>query len=127
MFREHSHNLYQKALNLHLPMLLSLLVLRQAHREGISPDYVTRLLASYDDGIAVRSPASSHSPLVEPLTEREREVLRLLMEGTSNRQIAQRLVISLGTVKKYVYTICGKLGVQNRTQAAIRARALNLL
>jgi len=102
-------------------------LLRQAHREGISPDYVTRLLASYDDGIAVRSPASSHSPLVEPLTEREREVLRLLMEGTSNRQIAQRLVISLGTVKKYVYTICGKLGVQNRTQAAIRARALNLL
>ncbi len=103
-------------------------LLRQVHREGMLSDYVSRLLAACGDGMATNSqpPAESHVPLVEPLTEREREVLWLLMEGTSNRQIAQRLVLSLGTVKKYLYTIYGKLGVENRTQAVIRARALKL-
>ena len=56
----------------------------------------------------------------EPLTEREREVLRLLLEGVSNREIAQRLVLSVNTVKRHVYNICGKLEVQSRAQAIIR-------
>jgi LuxR family transcriptional regulator, maltose regulon positive regulatory protein len=74
-------------------------------------------------------PLSSPRPslLVEPLTEREREVLGLLLEGASNREIARRLVLSVNTVKRHVYNLCGKLGVQSRTQAIIRARALNLL
>ena len=72
-------------------------------------------------------PSLRSSPLVEPLTAREREVLRLLMDGTSNREIAHHLVLSVNTVKKHVYNICGKLGVQSRAQAVARARTLNLL
>ena len=67
------------------------------------------------------------SPLAEPLTERERDVLRLLLGGASNREIARRLVLSVNTVKRHVYNLCGKLGVQSRAQAIIRARTLNLL
>ena len=64
---------------------------------------------------------------MEPFTEREREVLRLVLEGASNRETARQLVISVNTVKKHVYNICGKLGVQSRAQAIVRARTLNLL
>jgi ATP/maltotriose-dependent transcriptional regulator MalT len=71
--------------------------------------------------------AARPSSLVEPFTERELEVLRLLLEGDSNREIARHLVISVNTVKKHVYNICGKLGVQSRAQAIARARTLNLL
>ena len=72
-------------------------------------------------------PALRSSPLVEPLTAREREVLRLLMDGASNREIARHLVLSVNTVKKHVYNLCSKLGVQSRAQAIARARSLNLL
>jgi len=64
---------------------------------------------------------------VEPLTTRELEVLRLLADGASNDEIAQRLIISLGTVKKHIANIFGKLAAQSRTQAVARARALKLL
>jgi LuxR family maltose regulon positive regulatory protein len=66
-------------------------------------------------------------PLPEPLTAREQEVLRLLAEGAPNKEIARQLVVSLATVKKHVANILGKLGVENRTQAIARARALSLL
>lgn len=65
--------------------------------------------------------------LVEPVTEREQDVLSLLVKGASNREIAQRLIISEGTVKKHVSNICGKLGVKRRTQAITRALSLALL
>ncbi len=60
--------------------------------------------------------------LIEPLTEREREILRLMAQGLSNRQIAQRLHLAPGTVKNYVSRILAKLGVKDRTQAALWAR-----
>lgn len=63
----------------------------------------------------------------EPLSERELEVLHLVAAGWSNRQIADKLVISVRTVKKHVENIHGKLGVSNRTQAAARARELGLV
>jgi LuxR family maltose regulon positive regulatory protein len=66
-------------------------------------------------------------PLLDPLTERELEVLRLLADGASNAAIAAALVVAVGTVKKHVYNICAKLGTQNRTQAVARARTLHLL
>jgi ATP/maltotriose-dependent transcriptional regulator MalT len=65
-------------------------------------------------------------PLIEPLTTRELEVLHLIAEGHTNQQIAETLVISLGTAKWYTSQIYSKLGVSNRTQAVARARDLNL-
>ncbi|HTK11423.1 MAG TPA: LuxR C-terminal-related transcriptional regulator [Ktedonobacteraceae bacterium] len=64
---------------------------------------------------------------LDPLSEREREVLSLLASGTSNQQIAERLVISLNTAKRHVKNILAKLAVTNRTQAVARARELHLL
>ncbi|MCB0163565.1 MAG: hypothetical protein KDI79_05015, partial [Anaerolineae bacterium] len=65
--------------------------------------------------------------LIEPLSSRELEVLGLIVLGLSNREIAERLVISVGTVKRHVTNIHGKLGVQSRTQAIAKARELDLL
>ena len=104
-------------------------LLRQALSRGIAPHYIARLLAAGGepvDGAEVPAPSPAGS-LIEPLTKREREVLHWLSEGASNREIADRLVVSTGTIKKHVYNICGKLGVQSRTQALARARALRLL
>jgi DNA-binding NarL/FixJ family response regulator len=66
-------------------------------------------------------------PLLQPLTSRELEVLRLLARGKTNRQIAQELVISVATVKVHVEHILAKLGVCDRTQAAVRASEFGLL
>ncbi len=108
------------------PMLA---LLRLAQARGMVPGYVATLLTAF--GEQTRANPALHtarpSSLVEPFTEREREVLRLLLEGASNREIARHLVISVNTVKKHVYNICGKLGVQSRAQAIVRARTLNLL
>lgn len=103
-------------------------LLRHAQARGIIPDYVATLLVAFGEPQAtIPPPTPRPAPLAEPLTEREREVLRLLLEGASNREIARRLVLSVNTVKRHVYNLCGKLGVQSRIQAIIRARALNLL
>jgi LuxR family maltose regulon positive regulatory protein len=66
-------------------------------------------------------------PLIEPLSERELEVLQLLAHGDYNQQIADRLVITRETVKRHVTHIFEKLGVKNRVQAVTRARTLGLL
>jgi LuxR family maltose regulon positive regulatory protein len=65
--------------------------------------------------------------LVEPLSEREVEVLRLLAIGKQNREIAEELSVALDTVKKHVTHILDKLGAGNRTEATARARELGLL
>ena len=66
-------------------------------------------------------------PLDEPLSERELEVLALLAGGMSNVEISRKLFITVGTVKRHVNHIYGKLEVGSRTQAAARARELGLL
>lgn len=77
---------------------------------------------------ATSLPAHPHShSLPEPLSEREIEVLSLVAQGLSNREIAARLFISPGTAKTHIHNLCGKLGAQNRTEAAIRARELGLV
>lgn len=63
----------------------------------------------------------------EPLTERETDILKLLARGLSNREIAEQLFLAEGTVKNYVTTILQKIGVRDRTQAALRGRELGLL
>jgi len=73
-----------------------------------------------------KRPSGSPVP-VEPLTQREQEVLRLLSQGTSNQEIADALVIELSTVKKHVSNLLSKLGAESRTQAITRARTLSLL
>jgi DNA-binding NarL/FixJ family response regulator len=70
---------------------------------------------------------TTDSGLPEPLSEREKEILHLLAQGLSNREIAIRLSLAQGTVKNYVTAILQKLGVRDRTQAALRARELGLL
>jgi predicted ATPase/DNA-binding CsgD family transcriptional regulator len=66
-------------------------------------------------------------PLIEPLTERELQVLHLIAAGLTNAEIAEQLIIAIGTVKSYTGNIYGKLGVRSRTQAVARARELALL
>jgi LuxR family maltose regulon positive regulatory protein len=109
------------------PPILSLL--RLAYRRGIVPEYVATLLAAFGEQHTsnLSPPSPRSSVLAEPLTERERDVQRLLLEGASNREIARRLVLIVNTVKCHVYNLCGKLGAQSRTQAIIRARGLDLV
>ncbi len=77
---------------------------------------------------AVQPPARAQRPAAEvELTVRERDVLRLLAAGKTNPQIACELMLSVGTVKGHVQHILGKLGVADRTQAAVRALQLGLL
>jgi LuxR family maltose regulon positive regulatory protein len=79
-------------------------------------------------GRAGREEHSGPSPTyVEPLSERERQVLRLMAEGLTNEQIAARLIIALGTVKAHIHNISGKLGAQNRAHAVALAKELGLL
>jgi DNA-binding NarL/FixJ family response regulator len=65
--------------------------------------------------------------LLEPLSEREHEILSLITNGASNREIAKRLFLAEGTVKNHVTNILGKLGVRDRTQAALKAKDLGLV
>ena len=73
------------------------------------------------------APRSRPQPLVVPLSDRELDVLRLLADGRSNREIAGELFLAEGTVKNHVTNVLAKLGARDRTQAALRARALELL
>jgi len=109
---------------------------RQRWGEPHLTDYANRLLQAHDDGTPDPSPTTavqgastvdSPSPLIEPLTPRERQVLHLIGAGCSNQEIAQELVITLSTVKKHTGNIYGKLGVSSRTQALSRAHQLGLI
>lgn len=98
-------------------------LLHEAARLGTEPAHVGRILAA----IPNQAPHPAVSPLVEHLSDRELEVLRLVTAGLSNREIARELVVSTGTVKTHIHHICGKLGVRNRTEAALQAVALKLV
>lgn len=91
----------------------------------LQPSVAARVVAEFAR-LAERAPSPA-APLAEPLSERERQVLRLVADGATNRDIAARLYITPGTVKNHVTSILGKLGVSDRTQAALRARELHLL
>lgn len=84
--------------------------------------FAASLLAAFGAPVSL-----DQSALVEPLTEREREVLKLLAEGCSNPEIASRLYLAVGTVKTHVKHIYGKLGVDDRVKAASKARELGVI
>ncbi len=108
----------------------------QERKKGPTP-YLDALLAAFSpEGMTHKPPLRGsdqprgrvlEQPLVEPLSERELEVLHLIARGDSNQEIAEMLVIALDTVKRHVTHIFEKLGVKNRVQAVARARALGLL
>jgi LuxR family maltose regulon positive regulatory protein len=100
-------------------------LLQKARSRNVMSGYVEKLLSAFGDTLSSASP--SRGTLPEPLTSREVEILKLLSAGLSNREIAGELVISPETVKKHAGNIYGKLGVGSRTEAAARARELQLL
>jgi len=108
-------------------------LLSEAAAHGIMPDYVGKLLAVFETEKQKRedksplSPATPAQPLIEPLSQRELEVLQLIAQGLSNREISERLFIALITVKGHNQKIFGKLQVRRRTEAVARARELGLL
>ncbi|SHN81586.1 two component transcriptional regulator, LuxR family [Geodermatophilus obscurus] len=101
-------------------------VLSAARGESVlQPSVAAKVVARFaqlDD-----TPRGRPQPLVVPLSDRELDVLRLLADGRSNREIATALFLAEGTVKNHVTNVLGKLGARDRTQAALRARALDLL
>jgi LuxR family maltose regulon positive regulatory protein len=124
------------------PMQTLLSLLRtQQQKQGPTP-YLDTLLAAFPPTALQKvqphpelptSPSSLRlaqepvSPLLDPLSEREQEVLRLLAQGASNQEIAEHLVVTPATVKFHVSNILSKLQASNRTQAVARARSLGLL
>mgnify|MGYP001097219057 CR=1 FL=1 len=91
----------------------------------IEPSVARKVLAEFAQLAPPARPPEEGLP--EPLTEREREVLRLVALGLTNREIAARLSLAEGTVKNYVTGILQKLGVRDRTRATVRARELGLV
>ena len=106
-------------------------LLLEALKHGIVPDYVRRLLSAFSleepSQADTTSSQTDQSVIVEPLSERELEVLELIAEGLTNKAIAHRLFLSQNTVKVHARNINSKLGVHSRTQAVAKARALGIL
>jgi len=102
-------------------------LLYEAANRGIHREYVGRILSVFPPAGPHQQPAGAAEKLIEPLSQRELEVLQLLARGSSNKEVARQLFISLPTVKWHTSNIYGKLGVQNRNQAVAKARALGLL
>jgi len=100
-------------------------MLREVKAMGIAPDYVRKLLVEFEtDQIQFDPPIDT--VLIESLSERELEVLRLLQTELSGPEIADELTIALSTMRTHTQNIYGKLGVDNRRAAVRRAEELNL-
>lgn len=121
-------------------------LLKQLHRQGIAVDYIEKLLAAFredahsalPDASVSNAPSPHHplspsprpaisQPLVEPLTNRELDVLELLAQRWSNKEIAEKLFISTVTVKGHLLNIYGKLNVRKRRDAVEKAHTLDIL
>ena len=111
------HNFVRLFLDMGKPIVR---LLRSAINHQIKPEYAGYLLEIANQSNDFRHPA-------DVLTEREIEVLEQIAEGASNQDIAEALVISLGTVKSHIHHIMNKLDAQNRTEAVSKARSLTIL
>lgn len=103
---------------------MKFLLERMKAEGGELKDYVLTLLRAFGGESARGSRAQ---PLVEAMSERELEILRLMADGLSNREIAERLVITVGTTKSHVHHILEKLGTESRMQAVAKARELRMV
>jgi LuxR family maltose regulon positive regulatory protein len=99
-------------------------LLRAVLQEGVSVSYTTQLLTAIgkDSG-----DTAATQPLIDPLSERELEILALIADGLKNQEIADKMIISINTVLYHTKNMYNKLGVNKRTQAVLKARELNLL
>jgi LuxR family maltose regulon positive regulatory protein len=110
-------------------------LLRETAGRGLSAMYVNKLLSAFDTRSQIQttepkdvdSKLLSTSQMMEPLTDRELEVLHLMAEGLTYNEIAEQIMISLNTVRTHFKNIYGKLFVHKRSQAIAKARELNLL
>ncbi|HEY5730947.1 MAG TPA: LuxR C-terminal-related transcriptional regulator [Anaerolineales bacterium] len=107
-------------------------LLRFAVLQNIAPNFASTLLAAFpkyilDAAPIDKEPAVNPQIMVEPLSEREIDVLRLIAEGCKYQEIAERLVVSINTVRHHTRNVYSKLDANNRTQAIGRAKELNLL
>jgi DNA-binding NarL/FixJ family response regulator len=98
----------------------------------LQPSVAAKVVAEFSRLLDNRQPDQVASPqvskkLLEALSERELEILRLVAQGANNREISNTLFITEGTVKNHLTNILGKLSVRDRTQAALKARELGLL
>ncbi|MCL4299892.1 MAG: HTH-type transcriptional regulator MalT [Anaerolineae bacterium] len=122
------------------PAMADLLRTIQTQSGWADQAYVAKLLAAFEAENQAPQPAAalstlgrnfsgnlSPAALIEPLSDRELEVLRLMAEGYSNREIAEKLIFTVATAKKHAEHIYGKLDVRSRTQAIARAQELNLI
>ncbi|MEL6526827.1 MAG: response regulator transcription factor, partial [Chloroflexota bacterium] len=109
-------------------MISTELVRQEAEKRGQGAEIIAtiqRLLDSTDTTIEREAIAST--ALIEPLTEREEQILRFIAAGLTNREIADQLTVAVGTVKTHAHNLYSKLGVSNRTEATSRAHELNLV
>jgi LuxR family maltose regulon positive regulatory protein len=107
-------------------------LLQNAISQNVSPDYAGKLLAAFPKYVLKPIPIEQEQKnniqiLAESLSERELEVIRLMADGYKYREIAERLVVSINTVRYHTRNVYGKLSASNRTQAIIRAKELSLL
>ena len=107
------------------PIAALLATLRERERKHGPVSYLDTLLTAFEqEGVEVRA---IHPEQPDRISPREREVLALLAQGQSNQEIADALVVTVETVKRHVSSLLSKLGVENRTQAAMRVRSIGLL
>ncbi len=99
-------------------------LLRRMLTRTPTSEYVRQLLDALGEPIGMEPPTAAK--LTEPLSQREIEVLRLIADGATNKEIAHELVLTVNTVKKHIINIFAKLDASNRAQAIARARQLNL-